>query len=367
MNHLLVFRGLLRSTLFVASILPGQDRHDPLRVLRTMEVEGLAAFDRDRIAGALTVDGTLLRELQRPLDDEAAVAIAARVQELHRLGGYLQAKAQADVAAGVVTVQLAAGPRSSCGPVRIDDNSAVPTARLRDALAARTDDKAAWTEGAFPTAAVDAVQRRAVAVVTAVYRDLGRHGVRVQAEVGPEEGALVLRVRITDEGREVRVQRLALDGDDDAAKDVLAAVSFAPGALADTAWLVATQRQIERSGRYFDVRPVLVDPMPATLEPLVFAVKLRPNAPVPGALAPADVAQLQAMFDTVLADLRAGRLLELNTELREDDAPSWLRVLPGPVERPSANSPSMVRLSISATSTVSRSPSSTKANRVSRS
>jgi hypothetical protein len=316
--------------LVLAVALPAQQKPDPLRVLRTMEVEGVAAFDRDRIAGALVLDGTLLRELLRPLDPEAAASIAERVQELHRRGGYLQANANADVAAGVVTVRLEAGPRSACGAIRIEGNTVVPTARLRERLTVGAGEKPLWTEGAFPVLAMDMLSRRAIAIVTAAYRDAGRHGVRVQAELQPDGGAVSLHIAIADEGREVRVQKLAIDGDDAAAAAVLAAVPFTPGSLADTATIEALQRGIEASGRYFEVQARLPDPVPAALEPLLFAVKPRPNAPAPGTLAARDVAQVRAMFDKVLADLRVGRVLRLQTELREGDAAPQLRLLPGP-------------------------------------
>lgn len=312
-----------------AGALFAQQKPDPLRVLRAMEVEGVAAFDRDRIAGALVLDSALMRELQRPLDPEVAAAVADRVEELHRRGGYLQAKAHGEVAAGVVTVRLVAGPRSACGAIRIEGNVAVPTALLRERLTMGGTTEPLWTEGAFATQAAEVLRRRAVALVTVAYLDAGRHGVAVQAELSPEGGTVVLRVKVTDEGHEVRVQRLALQGDDAASAAVLAGVTFAPGILADTKAIEALQRQLEATGRYFEVRPLWSEPVPATLDPLVFAVKVRPNAPAPGQLQPGDVAQVRAMIDKVVADLRGGRVLRLQTSLNEGDVSPLLRVLPG--------------------------------------
>ncbi|MBL8751775.1 MAG: hypothetical protein JNK15_00635 [Planctomycetes bacterium] len=317
---------------FVAvGALPAQRPADPLQVLRTMEVEGVAAFSRDRIAGALVLDGELMRELRRPLDADVAAAVAERVRELHRRGGYLQCKAHAAVEAGVVHVHLEAGPRSVCGAIQFEGNTAVPTARLRELLAASGSDKAVWTEGGFPVVATEVLQRRVEAAVVAAYRDAGRHGVLVDAELLPEANTIGLRVRVADEGHEVRVQRLQIEGDDTAAAAVLAEVAFTPGSLATTEWLTAMQRQIERSGRYFEVRPVMAATTRARPDPLVFAVKVRPNAPAPGTLAPRDVAQVQAMGDKLLADLRAGRGLRVQGDVRDGDVAPFLRVLPGPV------------------------------------
>lgn len=325
---------LVRSSIAVfvlVSLVPAQTPREPLRVLRAMEVAGVAAFDRDAIATALVGDAVTMQALQRAPDEETAAAVAERVRELHRRGGYAKAEARGEFVDGTLRITLTAGTRFRAGPVRCSGNTRVPTARIRDLLGATDRGRATWVEGKFPV--VDAAIGRSVTTaVQNAYREVGRHGVRVKVDLVPAEDRLLLDVAIDDEGHDVRIQSLRLDGEEPAQRDaVMAAVPFVPGALATSAALATLQSQFESTGRYLSVALDLPAEVPAVLDPLPVTVEVRPGAPAVGTVPARDAEQLRRAIDTLLANVKKGVVVSVAAELAEEVTWGRLRLLPGTV------------------------------------
>lgn len=315
---------------FPMAVVLAQASSDPWQVLRGMELAGEAAFSRDRVAAALVADQVTLRVLRRPLDAEAAAAVAERVRELHRRGGYARAEAHGEVAVGGLRITLAAGSRYRCGDVRCSGNTLVATARLRELLANGERGSPVWQDGEFPD--VEAIARRVAAVARAAYREIGRHGVEAKVELVPVDDRMALEVSLANEGREVRIQGLQLIGEDEAQREpVLAAVRFSPGSLATTDALADLQRQFEATGRYLSVTVDVPAEGPAGAATLPVTVKARPGAPTLGTLPARDVEQVQKAIDHLLARMRQGSVLSNAFDLSEPIAWGPIRLLPGRV------------------------------------
>lgn len=301
----------------IAAAVVAQEVPDPLRALREMEVSGETVFPRDRVAMELVADADTMRELLRGLDVAAAEVVAERVCELHRRGGYANAKATGKVAGGVLHIALEAGTRYRCGEVRCTGNSALATEAL--AAACRAGGERPWAPTQFPNLAADAAERTAKLVVDA-YRAVGRHGAQATVALAPDGEAMALAITIADEGRELRIRSLRLDGEGDAAAAaVLGELAFAPDVVATSAVLAGLQRELESTGRYQTVDVAIPEDAPAVLDPLVVSVQLRTNAPAPGALHKRDIAQVGRAMDVVAAHLQRGDVVAVELDGSQSD------------------------------------------------
>jgi hypothetical protein len=317
----------------VMGVVVAQGAPEPWRVLRAMEVDGLAAFDRDAIAVRLAFDPVSIDSLQRALDDEAAAQLAERVRELHRRGGYRRAEARGAVVDGVVRITLTAGPRYRCGTVACSGNVALTEQAIREALRNGGRD-AVWKEGEFARAD-DRLAKRIEAAVQAEYRATGRYGAKVVVDVVPDDGAesLAARIRCEDEGRRVVIRGHWLVGEpDDEQRDaVLQSLQPELGRVASTGALSILRRMLGATGRYLKVEFELDDSSPAELDPLVIRVTPRPGSRPLGTTALRNAQRLQDAIDRVIARLHEGDSVTIETELTE--AATWgrFRVLPGAV------------------------------------
>lgn len=322
---------LLPIALLVAVTLPAQAPPEPWRLLRAMQVEGLDAWQRDDVAAALVVDADTMRALQRGLDAEAAGVVAERVQELHRRGGYPQAVARGEVVGDVLRVHVSTGSRLRCGPVQVAGDASFPLEGLRKRLAGEEPAEASWRVGGPPRLG-PLVVRRIEAAVREVASEAGRQGLQADVTFEPVGDELRLQVAVRDPGREVRIQRVQLEGEAAEHHDaVLATLDLLPGAVATAPVLAALRRQLEATARYARVECTLPSPPPAVLDPLVVRVTLRPGAPAPGAVPAADEAQLRAALDRAAAHLEAGHAVRCRLDSAEQVGGRGFRLPPGQV------------------------------------
>lgn len=349
-EHAIRVRSLVRVALalsvalFAARSVSAQGVEEALRALRAMEIEGLVAFSRDDIAAELARDRETMDALRRRVDDDAAAVVADRVSELHRCGGYAMASATGKASDGVVRIALQAGTRYRAGEVRCSGNTIVGIDELRDRLAARTpprtpsgderlssgtNRRGSWIAGEFPTLDAVAVER-VKHLVRAAYRDRGRWGVVAAVEFVPDGDRMTLVVTVADEGHEVRVRSMRLDGEDqEVAKAVLADVGFRADTPATTRSIDGLRVALEATGRYTKVGLALADDAPSALDPLVATVAINPNTPAPGAIAVRDVAQVRAALLSILERLSGTEALCVELELVEPIGEPPLCVLPG--------------------------------------
>jgi hypothetical protein len=308
---------------------PAQAPTEPWRLLRAMQIDGVAAFDRDAIAGALASDETSLRALRQAPDAAAAATVASRVREMHRRGGYALAEAEAEFRDGVLHVRLRPGQRFRSGALRCSGNTLVPTARLGEQLDKAEGRLALWAEGEHP-ACGERFLERLVARVRDAYADIGRHDIDVVARATPANDRLLLEISLADEGHEVRIQSIALAGEDAAHREaVVAGLAWKPGSAATAAIFRELRDQLEATARYSRVVPKLPTPLPEVLDPLTFEVELRRRAPAPNAVPPRDAAQLRAAFDMLATRLERGDPLWLDATLKQPASFGFLTVLPG--------------------------------------
>lgn len=292
------------------SVLPLAQQPDLLPVLLRCEVRGNAAFEARRIRAAVATDAAVVQRVVQRAPAGFAAFVAGRAREGYLRAGFARARVLGELVDGVLRLDIEEGPRLRCGSVRVDGNEAVSTAAIAAALAAGDD---SWREG--EPAPVDQLALAAAAErVRACYRRVGRHGARCELELELDGERLRLCVHVDAEGREVRVQRLRLEGErdgDEAA--VLARLRFEPGARYDEAFATDLQQQLERLGRY--VRVQLPDGTAAVqgrLDPLLVQVELTGFAPPAAAMPWDDLAQVQRGFAWLQRHLQQGGTLHFD-------------------------------------------------------
>ena len=321
-------------SLAIAAFLPAQQA-PPWRVLREMEVTG-SGYDRDDVAGVLATDFATMRALHRGLDQDTAEGIAERVVVMHRAGGYPDAKATAELVDGGLRIAVQPGSRYRWGGVRCSGNTALteeqvataltvpprprmPTGELAPPIASN---KALLPVGQFANTTTSRSKRLQQGVVTA-YENIGRYGASIKVAHEPDGDKLVLLVTVLDEGREVFLGGVQMDGEPDAetAAAVIAWAVPEVGMLATKAVRDRLRQRIEATARYAEVAVALPEPAPeassARSATLIVNVVRIPEPPPFDASHLATAARLDHAMQRSAALLRGGELLQFGVEVGE--------------------------------------------------
>lgn len=313
---------------FATALAPAQERM-AWQVLRAAHIEGGVAVAAAEVRQALAGDPAVRRALAR-LDDAACLAVQDGLRDLLRGAGFAAADVQATVHDGELVVLVHEGPRRRCGEILVAGAKAVDAAVLRAAVTAADRRWPEWAQGR-PAPAFAAVPAHVQVEVERVYHAHGRYGMRSTAEFRTHEDTVDLAIAVLDEGREVRAQRLEIQGDGaDEARAALERIAWQPGTLLSEANLEALRSQLFASGRYTTVatdvpaQGALLDPFVVTVEPIADAPAFAdPEAKV--------LARVQQGIDALLARLRAGATVRVDATLDEALPGEWVTLLPGRV------------------------------------
>ncbi|MBL8738256.1 MAG: hypothetical protein JNL12_17635 [Planctomycetes bacterium] len=306
------------------------------RVLRTMEIDGCSAAQRDAIAAHLFLDDDVANALARRLDEPAARLVADRLATLYHEDGFPAAEVTARLVDGVLHLRVVAGAERLAGPITVRGESPLSPDALAACLGKVGTKEALWQVGRPAAVGAEHAARIERAVVAACEAN-GRRGARVAATfdtTGDATGdAVGLVLTFAEPGAEVRIQSVVLQGDDEAhAKSSLHGSSFTPGMLATTAAIDGLVRHCLETGRYLRIEPVL--PAGQVLDPLVLQATMRPGAETMQDVPREDIALLQRFLDGLrtTAELPESRALQAHVLAGDDPTgyfPNGIRLLVG--------------------------------------